>query len=253
MKINIIGYQTNIMKAEEVSVFLNNLDDKADIIIFPERFINGIYDEIPVSIKQTIEEFSKGRTVILGSMLIRTVGRIYNRSYVFNDGNIVGFQDKIVPYGNEKGKITGGNAIKIFSNGYFSFSVAVCYDIDFPFFAAVSSRNKSDIIFNPSLIIKGFHEEWHTYISGRSLESRIPVISVNSLNPIFDGDSIACIPYEDGPGVRISKFLCENMEKFNVVVDPEKIRKKRIMRIEEDPGIYSFPVKEIRYRNANIP
>ncbi|MGP6219908.1 carbon-nitrogen hydrolase family protein [Caldiplasma sukawensis] len=252
MKIKITGFQTNILKLDEVSTFLRNIDEKSDIIMFPERFINGVFEEIPIDIKKIFEEFSKGRTVIFGSILIRRMARIYNRSYVYNDGHVIGFQDKIVPYGSEKGQITGGNAVKIFKNPNYSFSVAVCYDIDFPFFAAVSSRNKSDMILNPSLIIKGFHDEWHTYISGRSLENRIPIISVNSLNPLFDGDSIACIPYEDDPGVRISKFLCENMEKFSVVVDPEKIRKRRDMRREEDPGIYSFPVKEIRYGMANI-
>ena len=46
------------------------------------------------------------------------------------------------------------------------------------------------VIFNPSLIRKDFHREWHLYVKTRSLENRIPVISINSISDDFMGEAM---------------------------------------------------------------
>ena len=72
---------------------------------------------------------------------------------------MVGYQDKIVPFNREKSRITPGRVMKVFSGEDLTFSVPVCYDLDFPFFSKISSLNGVRIIFNPSLIRGDFHEE----------------------------------------------------------------------------------------------
>ncbi len=94
------------------------------------------------------------------------------------------------------------------------------------------------MILNPSLIRYEFHDEWHLYVKARSLENRIPIISVNSSSKDFNGDSIGVIPYKYKYGVKI-KTVSKNIDDIIINIDEilyDEIKK----RINEDKGIYSF-------------
>ena len=123
----------------------------------------------------------------------------------------------------------------------------VCYDLDFPFFSKISSLNGVRIIFNPSLIRRDFHEEWHQYMVTRALENRIAVLSLNSLTEQFNGDSVFVQTYVEDDGVRIKKTNFGKERRKSVSFSTGNINDKFTQRHEEDPGIYSFPVKKINY------
>lgn len=214
-------------------------------VILPERIMR---DPVPVNdedVFNRLTELSRHITLIAGSMLVRDQDSIYNRSYVFNHGRQVGYQDKIVPFAREKSRLSPGRVIKVFTISGLTFTVAVCYDIDFPFYAKLSAINGARMIFNPSLIRSDFHQEWHTYIKARSLENRINIISVNSMHEFFKGDSLSVSPYIESDAVRLETE--EYGLKYSAILKTElkDVDDKYRSRIAEDPGVYSFPVKKV--------
>ena len=244
------GIQLPLGSEDESIEYMEKIsgDVKGDVVVLPERFVLKSYDGFKESKMYTfLENFSRGRLLIAGSVMEIVDGKSFNRSYVFNDTKLLGTQDKIIPFASEKGVITGGRSISIFRSGSLTFSVAVCYDIDFPFFARLSGMNGADIIFNPSLIRQDFHSEWHQYIRARALENRISVISVNSITSGLGGDSIYAGTYQDGPGVRLNIQEASALKMFNVVHPTGLMAEKRKERMGEDPSSYSFPVNEVRY------
>lgn len=248
-RIRIGGFQIGPLEEEEMLEKLGeqNYDD-LDMVVFPERFIVDTFHEFPKSrASKMLSGISKGRILVAGSVLEKTDKGIFNRSYVFMNGKIIGFQDKIVPFDREKGRVEKGRIINIFRTPVITFSVPICYDIDFPFYAKISALKGATLLINPSLIRKDFHQEWHLYIQSRSLENRISVISVNSNNANFEGDSIFVDTYEENNGVRVLKLEALNMDKFTCEYSDGKVDKKREQRKMEDPGYYSFPSKEIIY------
>lgn len=214
-------------------------------VILPERILRD-----PITIRESdvldhLRDLSRRTTLIAGSLLIKDGTSIYNRSYIYSYGREIGYQDKIVPFGREKSRLSPGRMIKVFTASGLTFTVAVCYDIDFPFYAKLSAINGARMIFNPSLIRADFHNEWHTYIRARSLENRISIISVNSRHEFFKGDSISVSPYIESDAVRLETE--EYGLKHSAVSMPmlRDVDDKYRSRIEEDPGVYSFPVKKV--------
>lgn len=214
-------------------------------VILPERIMRDPLTVNDEDVFNHLTELSRHITLIAGSMLVRDQDSLYNRSYVFSHGRQVGYQDKIVPFAREKSRLSPGRVIKVFTVSGLTFTVAVCYDIDFPFYAKLSAINGARIIFNPSLIRSDFHPEWHTYIKARSLENRINIISVNSRHELFKGDSLSVSPYIESDAVRLETE--EYGLKHSAITNTKlkDVDDKYRSRIAEDPGIYSFPVKKV--------
>lgn len=145
-------------------------------------------------------------------------------------------------------RVEKGRIINIFRTPDIAFAVPICYDIDFPFYAKISAMKGATLLINPSLIRNDFHKEWHTYIEARALENRISVLSVNSANENFGGDSLFIDTYTENNGVRTVKLEALKMTRFTVIYSDGKVEEKRELRKSEDPGYYSFPSKEIVYK-----
>ena len=249
-KILMTGLQLPVTDEETaisgIREFINGC--RSRVIMFPERFVLEIYEDFRQSrLYDLLEKLSAGRILIAGSVMEKDQEKFFNRSYIFNDGKLVGTQDKIIPYKKERGTISPGNVINVFTSEFLTFSVAVCYDIDFPFFARISCMNDADIIFNPSLIRHDFHAEWHQYVKSRALENRTAVFSVNSITEGLGGGSIYVGTYEDGAGVRMAVLEAGRMKSLTVEHLSNSMKEVRLERLKEDPSTYSFPIKKIRY------
>jgi len=175
---------------------------------------------------------------IPGSFSIETEGGLFNRSLFFHYGKMIGYQDKIVLYGNENLHYSGGNVINIFSGNNIKFGIAVCYDMDFPFYMKILARNKCDVVLNPSLIGAEFHHEWHMYVNLRSLENRIPVVSANSISEPYLGDSIISLPYRFKNGFKIREKT-EKSLNVQALINTDGYADGRDKRFDEDPGSYN--------------
>ncbi len=209
-----------------------------EILILPEKWLIDKSNQ-----EQTLEmlkgiSLEKIPIAVPGSFSVLEGDSLFNRSLIFNYGKLVGFQDKIIPYRTERRQYHPGNKIKIFNLEGIRISVPICYDIDFPFYGKLSALNKVDLMINPSLIRTDFKVEWHYYVIARSLENRIPVISVNSSSSEFGGGSIFVHPYKYNIGAKVRTVESSDGYVFSKLI-LEDFTDLRDVRVREDPGIYN--------------
>ena len=231
MKLKIRGVQSRRMALHDATEYLSSLHPESDeIIVFPEKFIT---EKINSSNLDTIlNSIRFNNTVILGSLSYMD-RFLFNRSFIIRNRKIIGWQDKINLYRAEAAKYTPGNSLKIFDMGNYRAGILVCYDLDFPDYPRMLFRDHCDVIFNPSLIRKDFHREWHLYVKTRSLENRIPVISINSISDDFMGDSIIAYPHREEGGVRLD-IVQDKKDDIVYTLDTDAYVTSREERLREE-------------------
>lgn len=231
MKLKIRGVQSRRMALHDATEYLSSLHPESDeIIVFPEKFIT---EKINSSNLDTIlNSIRFNNTVILGSLSYMD-RFLFNRSFIIRNRKIIGWQDKINLYRAEAAKYTPGNELKIFDMGDYRAGILVCYDLDFPDYPRMLFRDHCDVIFNPSLIRKDFHREWHLYVKTRSLENRIPVISINSISDDFMGDSIIAYPHREEGGVRLD-IVQDKKDDIVYTLDTDAYATSREERLREE-------------------
>lgn len=231
MKLRIRGLQSRRITMHDAMEYLSSLNPESDeIIVLPEKFITEKIDGN--SLGMILDSIKFNNTIILGSLSY--VDRfLFNRSFIIRDKKITGWQDKINLYRAEATKYTPGSELKVFNMGGYRAGILVCYDLDFPDYARMLFREHCDIIFNPSLIRKDFHREWHLYVQTRSLENRIPVISINSISDDFMGDSIIACPHKEEGGVRLD-ILEDKRDDIVYNLDTDAYTTSREERLREE-------------------
>ena len=80
---------------------------------------------------------------------------------------------------------------------------------------------------------------WHLYVKGRSLENRIPIISVNSSSEPLGGNSLGTSLVELDSGVILESHMAEQ-SVLSYEIDMSRIDNMIENRMNEDPGKYSF-------------
>ena len=249
-KIRITGIEEPLSSHEEALTAIGGnivqiLEKKRpDFLILPEKWIMEKYKDGGSGLSKILESFQNmskefGTTIIPGSFSVFRNGSLYNTSPVIADGKILGWSDKISLYRIEKNEYSPGSEIGVFESDGIKFGVAVCYDLDFPYYAKIAIRKGARILFNPSLIIKQFHEMWHIYVRGRSLENRIPVISVNSSSEPLGGNSLGTSLVQHERGVILESHMAEQ-SVLSYEIDMSGIDNMIESRMNEDPGKYSF-------------
>ncbi len=239
MVFNIRAIQSKRMDYYSSLDYIRNLkSDNNEIIVLPEKFITEQINEN--RLYGIIDSLQISNTIILGSLSYMD-DYLYNRSFLIKNKNIIGFQDKINLYSAEKNKYKGGHTIKIFNVGNLRIGILICYDLDFPEEPRILFKNKCDVIINPSLINYKFHNEWHLYVKLRSLENRIPVVSVNSVSDNFRGNSIISVPYKYENGVKLKTYTDEYND-INASINKSEYEEQRNIRLNEE-----MPVNKINF------
>ncbi|MEM0155257.1 MAG: carbon-nitrogen hydrolase family protein [Thermoplasmataceae archaeon] len=244
------GIQAMRMSLESATKFISLklpglASSNPDLIVLPEKWIVDSFDAdgepLEALMGSLIDVSGENTSVMIpGSLSIVREGKLYNSAPVIDRGKVIGWQDKISPFRNEVNRYSRGGEVRIFDTSIGRICVPVCYDIDFPYFLKVAIRGGANFAINPSLIDSQFLEEWHLYISVRSLENRIPVLSVNSLSSPFNGNSLAVQPYLNSYGFRVRKITAGVSESFKGELDGKGIGDYMAKRAEEDPGIYGL-------------
>ncbi len=224
-------------------------DGRIDLMAFPEKWIVDRIESDSRELSTLVDELGMlserySCVLIPGSLSILREEKLYNTAPVFDSGKLLGWQDKISLFMKERTAYSPGSAIKVFDTSAGKMVVPVCYDIDFPYFLKSSVRDGAEYAINPSLIDSEYHDMWKVYISARSLENRIPVVSVNSLSAPFSGNSIVVQPYLHTYGFKIRTIEGGTNEVFTTELDISDLRKHIRMRSEEDPGLYSLSKDE---------
>ncbi len=237
MILKIRGIQSRRMSLDDAIEYLSSIKPEQDeILVFPEKFITTRLNHNDLD--SIIDSIKFNNAVVLGSLsyLDRF---LFNRSFIINNKQIIGWQDKINLYRAESAKYTPGNELKIFDMGSFSAGILVCYDLDFPDYARMLFRKHCDIIVNPSLIRKDFHREWHWYVKTRALENRIPVISINSISDDFMGDSIIAYPHREEGGVRLD-IIEQKIDDVVCTMDIDAYATSREERLREESIMINY-------------
>ena len=249
-ELSILGLQVPITPLDTASSileeYLKNIDPvRNSIIILPERWISDVVEVNNnkfMSIVNTLCDFSMESSVALvpGSFLINDGRAIKNSSPFIVNGKVMGWQEKISPFLNERLRVSGGNKINTFDFLDLKIGIAICYDIDFPYYSRILAKEGCDLIINPALIVENFHDMWHLYVKARSIENRIGIVSVNSSTEIFSGESIASFPFPHLFGAKLNTTTATIDSILDVTFNYESIRDLRKKRLEEDPGEYIF-------------
>ena len=162
----------------------------ADIICLPEQWLRdnrvddfdrefSAFRQIAKSYRTTVipGAFYHGRGGGAGAVTAPVIGP---------GGEIVGSQDKIHPFGRERGRVAPGRTSRIFRTAC-RFGVLVCYDMAFPEVARGMAEGGAEILVSPSRIVKAGIAPWHMYVQVRSLENRIPIAAANVGGGRFGG------------------------------------------------------------------
>lgn len=246
----VLSVQSRRMPVEDVPGYIGTLEREIDgmefdLMVLPEKWVTTELPEHESQLPEIIGAFrdiSKAHSCILvpGSFSILRNASLFNSAPVLWNGQLLGFQDKISLFLNENGKYASGNEIRTFKAGDTTISVPVCYDLDFPYYAKIAIDRGADMMINPSLITANFRDMWHIYVRGRSLENRLPVVSVNSLSDPFGGGSITTAMHPENGGIILNATVMEKEHMTLSETDVAGMRKFIRARRNEDPGFYDL-------------
>ncbi len=249
----VLAVQAPRISADDALSYVKNILNRFEqkdfqLVVLPEKWITTTMSENHQVLKEILDffrEYSKENdcSVVPGSFSILRKDGLFNSSPFIHKGEILGFQDKISLFRVENGKYSRGNEIRVFSAGNIKVSIAVCYDLDFPYYAKMAVKNGASLVVNPSLISSEFKDMWHIYVKGRSLETRLPVISVNSISDPFQGGSIITRMRPQSGGVFLEEELLGSDEVRIVETNPEQMWKYIESRQDEDPGSYDLATR----------
>ncbi|UCE66912.1 MAG: carbon-nitrogen hydrolase family protein [Candidatus Zixiibacteriota bacterium] len=136
------------------------LEKNPDIIAFPEYyFVNPDEKNIILSSFRHDEALTQlgdwsanlNCAIIGGSIVTESRGKLYNRSYFIDGGEIVGFYDKIHPYKNEgRGLIEKGTEYRVFIYRGLKIGILICADVLYPDSYSNIRGLRPDLIFVPT-------------------------------------------------------------------------------------------------------
>lgn len=184
---------TNEEGVFRVSKILKKLGMKdTDIVCLPEQWLKNNefrnFDSEFLEFKKIAKEYSM--TIIPGAFYETGKKKSSIISPIIGpEGEIIGKQEKIHPFGLERDNVKPGNEAKIFNTAC-KFGVMICYDTVFPKVANTFARKGAQVLFSPSRIVKKGIEPWQIYVQARALENRIPILAANVENVRFGGNSI---------------------------------------------------------------
>lgn len=162
-KINQYQPEKNLQKMED---FIKQASKKADIIIFPEDFLNGGLNDHEIvkfadskgkykKIFQTLAKKYK-IDIVAGSVIERNrIGNFNVCYYVSSTGKIKGKYKKINLWLTERKRIVPGTEISVFNTKFGKIGLAICWDLIFPEIFRKMVKKGASIIFCPSLWYKG--------------------------------------------------------------------------------------------------
>ena len=196
--------QENVAKAE--SLIRTATEAGAEFICLPEMWLHKEpiphIDEVIDSAKYVISRFSRlakelNVTLIPGAVYEENENDVFVSAYVIApDGNVVGKQEKVHLFRDEKAFFKPGTSFKVFEVNGIKLGIMVCYDVAFPESARCLTIKGAELIFNPSRIVKEAMEPWCLYVKARCLENRVPVVAVNIYDHAHPGGSFVCVPLE---------------------------------------------------------
>lgn len=209
-------------------------EKEAEILLFPEYFSYSrispeVLDETLGFLERVSSEFG---VVVAGNAVVDEYG-YRNRCFLFNNGEMVGFQDKIHPTRVERELgIKSGDKLRVFDVRGVKLSILVCADILYPELCRVAGLKGSDVVLNPVVSFRrselpGDRFRYCLYFT-RSFDNAYAIVKAGGVGRTFTGSEAvgrSLIATFDG---ILAKFSDEQGEEAVVAeVDLDRIREYR--------------------------
>lgn len=156
------------------------IDRGADILVFPEMFINGFCydqapDEPPYPSLNPFRAFAQDHDcLIIGSLMS---GK-YNLGFCLEPEGIQ-FQPKIHPFDKEKLHFLGGSRISPLKTMWGKVGLEICYDLRFPEVARSMALQGADFLVTIGQFPAARMAHWRILCLARAIENQVPHLACN--------------------------------------------------------------------------
>lgn len=208
---------------------------ETDIICLPEQWLKeNKIDNFDVEFsrfKKIAKEYSM--TIIPGAFYEkRKNSQVISSPIIDPAGEIIGVQEKIHPFGYERGIVKPGTKTKVFKTAC-KFGIIICYDMVFSDVAQSLTKKGAQVLFSPSRIVKRGIIPWHMYVQVRALENRIPILAANVQNNRFGGNSLIVDIHENDKVMMPNTLVLKGESAKALEFDLTKYEKSRKSRFSD--------------------
>ncbi|MDK2794935.1 MAG: hypothetical protein PWQ22_63 [Archaeoglobaceae archaeon] len=149
--------------AERLSI--EAVENGAEILLYPEYFSYPAFSlDYGEKTLQFLRKISKEYGVVTSGNIVFNEGKTTNRAFIFDSGDVIGYQDKVHPTRTEKTfGIVPGEKLNFFEVRKAKICVLICADILYPELCRIAGIKGVDIALNPVVSFK------HSELPGENL------------------------------------------------------------------------------------
>ena len=208
-------------------------------------------------------ELSRKALVVAGLYTARE-GRVYNSAVLFDRGGVAGIYDKIHLPADEQGRITPGEAFRVFATTAGRVGPMVCWDMQYPESGRILALMGADLLVCPTW-------GWENIFRCRAYENSVPMLvamGVPRSGEIWEGCDPSCIV--DNMGRILASGTMTDTGIISAEVEPGRdpapqygsgeitgktsMRDiRRSQRLPDRYGYLSAPVTELDKRYGRTP
>jgi predicted amidohydrolase len=166
----------------------------AHLVVLPEMWTSGFsyknLNELALRTGGIVEELlelsRRLKLVIVGSMPEPNGDKVFNTTYVADNGRLAGVYRKIHLFSllGEDKAFSGGDSWLLAETSIGKVGVIICYDLRFPELSRRLALEGAEIICVPAQWPKPRQEHWRTLLRARAIENQLFVVSCNACGVI---------------------------------------------------------------------
>lgn len=218
--------------AERLSI--EAIERGAELLLYPEYFSYPIFSfEIGEKTLEFLRRISREYSVITSGNVVFKEEKITNRAFIFDSGEIVGYQDKVHPTRNERALgINPGERLNVFGIRRAKICVLVCADILYPELCRIAGLKGAEIALNPVVSFKyselpGENLRYCLYFA-RSFDNCYAIVKAGGFGRTFAGsDAVGRSLIASFDGVLAKSKGEESEEAVVANIDLNRIRNYR--------------------------
>ena len=221
---------------------INELYQKAEIVVLPEMFSTG-FSMNAETLAETMEGptvdwmkriSAENRLILTGSLIIKEEKKYYNRLIWMMPNGEYGYYDKrhLFAYSGEDKDFSSGNKRLITSVKGWKLNMLVCYDLRFPVWARQSPKDENrgyeyDVLVYVANWPERRSHAWKTLLCARAIENQCYVIGVNRVgrdgNDInYSGNSLVIDPLGE-----VLYHMADDEDVFTITLQKERLEEVR--------------------------
>ncbi|HCJ55999.1 MAG TPA: carbon-nitrogen hydrolase family protein [Clostridiaceae bacterium] len=176
-------YKRNIEEIEKS--IKNHMEDKIDVICFPELCITGynfdIVKKSPVNERQVFSDLArKYKQNIFAGIAIKEGEKYFDVAAIWDqNGKLLCEYKKIHLWGEERDFFTHGDEVKIFELDGWRIGIMICADLGFADLPKIMSLRGCDAILCPAAWFSPFEEMFKLMVRARACENQVYLVGID--------------------------------------------------------------------------